>query len=239
VVFSPSVRWPSSPTCKPGFIFGLCSIALLYGGFDFYPFHECIIVGHAWMRMDELNIAKDARTPHERTGHGLFATRPFQRFLYILLSLQLCFPSRHALRMNARTCRAFSNHGSLLRRVLPTVRYLSANTAVSYTVPPPPNNGAPSSPSLSHHIISSISGDSMPNHSNSIEPPVQSPPGRFDWRQRASSRRPPKQPEVNADGKRVYIKRIAAPSVDLQPGEAYYDEVQSYIAKCVSQTLNA
>ncbi|KIJ60439.1 hypothetical protein HYDPIDRAFT_98653 [Hydnomerulius pinastri MD-312] len=55
------------------------------------------------------------------------------------------------------------------------------------------------------------------------------PSTRFDWRLRAPSRCKgvPELPE-KVEGRRVYIKRVAPPSNEVQPGEPFYDEIQAY-----------
>jgi len=55
------------------------------------------------------------------------------------------------------------------------------------------------------------------------------PSQRSDWRLRATSRTNRAQLQnLDAQGHRRYIKRVAPPYMQVQPGESYYEEIQAY-----------
>ncbi|OAX35034.1 P-loop containing nucleoside triphosphate hydrolase protein [Rhizopogon vinicolor AM-OR11-026] len=53
------------------------------------------------------------------------------------------------------------------------------------------------------------------------------PSQRSDWRLRATSRTNRTQP-LDAQGHRRYIKRVAPPYMQVQPGESFHEEIQAY-----------
>jgi hypothetical protein len=57
-------------------------------------------------------------------------------------------------------------------------------------------------------------------------PIIMGPPSRFDWRQRVPARRLDATADVK-DGPRR-LKRIAAPTAEIQRGDKFYDEINAY-----------
>ena len=65
--------------------------------------------------------------------------------------------------------------------------------------------------------------------SSALLPPTQ----RSDWRLRATSRTKCTRSR-DAQGHRRYIKRVAPPYMQVQPGEPFYEEIQAYNEQSVS-----
>jgi hypothetical protein len=155
------------------------------------------------------------------------------------------FPSAHRARPPASSCRLLCSLLATRDQVSTSILMASSTTLASSMSMLKTALGASRRPLASTAARSAYTAATSNNHSwyttnGAHDPPVLDPSSsgsiRFDWRDRAASRRPrPPAPKPDeTDGRRSRIKRERAAQHDLHPGERYYEEVQAYRSRCVT-----